>query len=391
MADILIASLLGSDYRNAAYTLGQSFHTFTSNLHVDFFISSTPAASIEAKFQIAKSVGAYELGYYFNSWQGFANVNNFSTYLRDHKVDSELNKLLLQNKYKVIISTDLSLTERLIAARARMNLDKLKIISCVPGFDLTRVLIPDFKSGKPDGLLAQSSYVLDKLRRRWQLSESVTHLSGFMPRDVFSKITSFAEAKKYVASKYKAIAVDKFTVILMGGQFWVAQAYNLIKKMLNDQDLDWQNLQVVVVSNNTKNLERYSKLRDYNPDKSIIPIQLTDTTVAANLYQAADATILANLNISHLSEIMAAAVAPVFINTIDPDTERANLEYVLREKIVSYMKNKGHLLTEIARLQGDAIYRAQQNEVFRDRAGKYLQQQSQTAQAMVELIQSMIG
>ena len=271
--------------------------------------------------------------------------------------------------------------QSLVFGRARRTLGLATPMVCaVPDYGVPASgYYPAYPALRPDGLIVLEESTLDHYRSLG-VPDDRLHLSGFLTREPFVQVGARLRAEGREGARlalraevarahpaFSAFALDRPTLIFLGGSAWTVKTEPLLAAVLADAELR-RTANVVVVAGRDADFE--ARLRRQEGDGLHVFGFVTPGVLAA-LMGLADVPVLGSLAPATLHELLEVGLGPLLLFHFIPGSERPHVGYIENQRLGLYEPGTAAMLAHIREVLGLATASeplAHARDGFRERA-----------------------
>jgi hypothetical protein len=238
---------------------------------------------------------------------------------------------------------------------------------------------PAFPGLRPDALIVLEESTVEHYRSLG-VPEDRLHLSGFLTREPFVQVGARLRSegrdglrlalRAEVTEAHPAFAgfaLDRPTLIFLGGSAWTAKTEPVLEAVLADPALR-QAANVVVVTGRDADFEARLRAKEGN---GLHVFGFVSPKVLAALMGLADVPVLGSLAPATLHELLEVGLGPLLLFHFIPGSERPHVGYIENQRLGIYEPGVQPMLASIRELLGlasasDTLARA--HDGFRERA-----------------------
>lgn len=292
---------------------------------------------------------------------------------------SEATALLAAQRFDLLVSTHP--LQSMVFARARRTLELTTPLVCaVPDYGAPPAgYYPPRPELRPDALIVMEEGSLEHYRAEG-VGENQVHLSGFLTREEFVQAGARvrgegrdglrAALRTVVAEAHPAFAsfaLDRPTVLFLGGSAWTAKTEPVLRALLEDASLR-QAVNLVVVCGKDAAFEARLGAR---AGDGLHVFGFVSPRVLSSLMALADVPVLGSLAPATLQELLEVGLGPLLLFHFIPGSEQPHVSYIENQRLGVYEPRPAQMLQLIGQALGLAPISARLSLVrdgYRERA-----------------------
>lgn len=264
-------------------------------------------------------------------------------------IANEAKELLTAHSYDAVICTHFLFTQAFVRARNELGLTT-RIVTAIPDYGPpTNGFFPKTDSIRPDHAIVMDDRCRDHLAHRRELPPSVLHLSGFLTREPFTRLSAqLSSERRFGKAQRQAIAAglvgdhpqlasydpSKPTLIFLGGSAWTEKTLPVLEELLKDEALlSATNILVVVGANPDFEAVMRQKAKGH---PGVAVFGLVPPEVMASLVALSDYPVLGSIAPATMHELLELRCGPFFLFSFIPGSENAHIPYIRDRRIGLY-------------------------------------------------------